>query len=59
MNYIPPPWSNNCEATFELEVHKGGLVIDQIQFKKPFQILGRDAEILCEHPSISRNHAVF
>jgi hypothetical protein len=66
-NYEIPPWSgnppSNSDDCFALEVIKEGAVVDTIQLNsKSHYILGRQndiVDILLEHPSISRQHAVL
>lgn len=75
INYEPPHWSSRppeptgsnvlddegyCSHYF-LEVIKSGTVIDKIKLDKEFISFGRlDAcDVLCEHPTLSRFHAVL
>jgi hypothetical protein len=63
--YDTPDWSGkpSPDNFFTIEILKDGLIIDEIQLnKKSFYIFGRQenvVDVVCEHPSISRRHAVF
>ena len=62
--YQPPKWAADAQHdTFALEVIKAGAVVDKIDISgKGTYIVGRTAktcDIHLQHPSISRQHAVF
>ena len=75
LNYSPPKWSSippiaNGENVLDeegfcshyfLEVIKSGSVVDKIKLSKEFISFGRldMCDILCEHPSLSRFHAIL
>ena len=75
LNYEAPKWSNKppmpvSESQLDeegfcphyyLEVIKNGIVVDKIKLDKEYLTLGRFelCDILCEHPSLSRYHAVL
>ena len=75
LNYTVPEWSSKpidptddnildeqgyCSHYF-LEVIKTGSVVDKIKLDKEFISFGRldKCDILCEHPSLSRFHAIL
>lgn len=49
-----------CDHYF-LEVIKNGSIVDKIKITKEFTTFGRlaNCDVLCEHPSLSRFHAVL
>ncbi len=61
--YEVPDWSALPQQDYALEVIKDGTVVAEIPLKgKEYFILGRQADavdILMEHPSVSRRHAVL
>ncbi|CAK8693215.1 unnamed protein product [Clavelina lepadiformis] len=66
LKYEKPDWSTPCEEDeeniYSLEVLKGGSIVDRINLAtKEYFIIGRMAEcdIVLEHPSISRHHAIL
>ena len=62
MEYNVPPWSCLPQSSppFYLEVLKEGTIVQNIELiEREYFIIGRHAEaaqILAEHPSISRKH---
>ena len=62
-SYQPPEWSSQPAYPYSLEVIKEGSVIGIIELHgKAFYIAGRQPDVCdieLEHPSISRQHAVF
>lgn len=58
--YKEPSWSSVPPLPYSIEVLKGGVVIDTVEFNKPFLVFGRLAQcdVMLEHPSISRFHCV-
>lgn len=61
--FEPPSWSAAPSESFKLEVLKDGKIIEEVKLEeKEYFILGRQpdvVDILMEHPSISRRHAVL
>lgn len=64
--YDPPEWSCTPVYACWLEILKEGVIIGKIELSddsnKPFFVLGRQADavdVVLEHPSISRQHAVL
>lgn len=62
-SYLPPEWSSQPLYPYSLEVIKEGTVIGTIDLSpKAYFIAGRQPDVCdieLEHPSISRQHAVF
>jgi pSer/pThr/pTyr-binding forkhead associated (FHA) protein len=62
-SYSPPSWSAEPEHPYAFEVIKNGACVDNIALdEKPFLLVGRNRDIcqlVMEHPSISRHHAVI
>lgn len=58
--YKEPPWSGVPDREYSFQVLKGGIIVSNIPLNKPYIIVGRkdDCDIVLEHPSISRYHAV-
>ena len=62
LRYAEPSWSGTPETDFTLEVIKNGALIEKIDLtRKPYIVFGRlpDCDVILEHPSISRYHAIL
>ena len=75
LNYTPPTWSSKPPLTigentldeegfcnhYFLEVIKSGSFLDNIKLNKEFISFGRldQCDVLCEHPTLSRFHAIL
>ena len=61
--YSPPPWSAIPDSSFSLEVIKDGCVVETLNVSAKAQyVLGRHAstaDLVCAHPSVSRQHCVL
>ncbi|KAL6061528.1 Kanadaptin [Balamuthia mandrillaris] len=61
-SYRPPAWSSNPPYDYQLEVVKGGAIIETIDVsEKDYWLIGRQpgCNLLMQHPSLSRQHAVL
>ncbi len=59
--YTAPDWSETSPGNYYFDVLKGGVMKNTIDLdKKPFYLFGRmeGCDVIMEHPSISRYHAV-
>ncbi|XP_064484632.1 kanadaptin-like [Ornithodoros turicata] len=58
--YEEPPWSGIPDRPYSFQVLKSGVIVSSVDLDKPFMVVGRkeDCDIVMEHPSISRYHAV-
>ncbi|XP_075554872.1 kanadaptin [Dermacentor variabilis] len=58
--YEEPPWSGVPNREYNFQVLKGGVIVSNFPLDKPYLVIGRkdDCDIVLEHPSISRYHAV-
>lgn len=58
--YEEPPWSGVPDRAYSFQVLKSGVIVQTINLDKPFTVVGRkeDCDIVMDHPSISRYHAV-
>uniref|UniRef100_T1IWV6 FHA domain-containing protein n=1 Tax=Strigamia maritima TaxID=126957 RepID=T1IWV6_STRMM len=57
-----PTWSGTTDKAYKLEVIKNGVIVNTIDLNtKPFYVVGRlnTCDIVLEHPSVSRHHAVI
>ena len=62
LQYKVPTWSGVPEDNLSLEVLKNGCIISSIDLTaKPYHVFGRlsDCDVVLEHPSASRHHAVL
>lgn len=62
IDYKPPAWSGICKQDFYLEILKNGSIMEMTDLTtKPYFVLGRlpSNNIVLEHPSISRHHALL
>eukprot|EP01038_Epipyxis_sp_PR26KG_P009310 gene9310-12545_t len=62
IQFSPPEWCSTPIYPYFIEILKDGQIIDKIAIEKPCVVLGRQpdaVDILLEHPSISRKHAVL
>ena len=63
LNYKPPVWSGPPPPGARIEILKEGLIIGSKELKdKHYFVLGRQegaVDVLCEHGSISRMHAIL
>lgn len=63
LDYTEPIWSGRPPPGARLEVLKDGSIISEIELKsKSYFVFGRaheSVDVLCEHPSISRMHAIL
>jgi hypothetical protein len=60
--YKEPSWSGTADEPYNLELLKSGCIIStKYLTKKPYYLFGRlpNCDIVMEHPSISRYHAVI
>lgn len=65
--YHPPPWASepSPDVSYSLDVLKSGMIVENINMTKrangSFLVIGRLAtcDIVLEHPSISRFHAIL
>nr|CAG4649982.1 EOG090X026V [Sida crystallina] len=60
--YKEPQWSGVCREKYNMEVLKSGVIVTNVDLTtKPFYVLGRlsHCDVVLEHPSISRFHAVL
>ncbi|XP_022697672.1 kanadaptin-like isoform X2 [Varroa jacobsoni] len=59
--YDEPSWGGRPEVDFRLSVLKNGTIIGSEKLAKSFFVVGRhqDCDLIMEHPSISRFHAVL
>lgn len=58
--YEEPPWSGVPDREYNFQVLKGGVIVSNFPLDKPYLVIGRkdDCDVVLEHPSISRYHAV-
>ncbi|KAH7972760.1 hypothetical protein HPB52_016677 [Rhipicephalus sanguineus] len=58
--YNEPPWSGVPDREYKFQVLKAGVIVSNFPLDKPYIVIGRkdDCDIVLEHPSISRYHAV-
>lgn len=58
--YSEPPWSGVPDREYCFQIVKSGVILSSVDLDKPFLVVGRkdDCDIVMEHPSISRYHAV-
>ena len=59
--FKPPSWCCVCNKNYSFEILKGGVIKGEISLtEKPYYIFGRleGCDVVMEHPSISRYHAV-
>lgn len=69
LNYKKPEWSSvprdcadlNSPDCYYLEVIKNGAIVEKIKLDKEFVVFGRleGCDVLCEHPTLSRRHAIL
>ena len=61
VTYREPLWSGLLPEQYWIEVIKNGVVLEKFVLDKPAASVGRSkhVDIVMEHPSISRIHAVF
>lgn len=62
MSFVPPSWSEECKENASIEVLKDGVLIEEIELKGTSSLtVGRkpDNQLVLDHVSISRNHAVL
>ena len=60
--YREPEWSEMCSEQYSMEVLKSGVIVSNLELRaKSFVVLGRlsGCDVILEHPSISRYHAVL
>ncbi|XP_037274788.2 kanadaptin [Rhipicephalus microplus] len=60
VQYNEPPWSGVPDREYNFQVLKAGVIVSNFPLDKPYIVIGRkdDCDIVLEHPSISRYHAV-
>lgn len=58
--YKEPPWSGEPSREYSFQVLRSGVIVSTFPLEKPCTIIGRkdDCDIVLDHPSISRYHAV-
>lgn len=58
--YKEPPWSGEPSKEYSFQVLKSGVIVSNFPLEKPYTVIGRkeDCDIVLDHPSISRYHAV-
>lgn len=58
--YKEPPWSGVPDRQYNFQVLKAGVIVSNFPLDKSYIVIGRkdDCDIVLEHPSISRYHAV-
>lgn len=58
--YTEPPWSGVPDREYSFQVIKNGVIQASVALDKPFLVVGRkeDCDVVMEHPSVSRYHAV-
>lgn len=59
--FKPPSWCSVCSKNYSFEILKGGVIKGEVDLtNQPFYVFGRleGCDVMMEHPSISRFHAV-
>ncbi|OQR69107.1 coiled-coil protein-like [Tropilaelaps mercedesae] len=59
--YEEPPWGSQPKVEYRLAILKSGAIVGVTKLSKSFSVIGRhqDSDLVMEHPSISRFHAVL
>ena len=59
--YEEPSWGGTPETVYKVVVLRSGVIVSEKKLNKSYVVVGRhqDCDIILEHPSISRFHAVL